>query len=265
MFFADTHCHLNLPCFQKNLQEVVDRALESGVNRIMVPGIDLETSIKAVELANHYPCIYASVGVHPNQMDRFNPSQILDFQQLISEKKVVAVGEIGLDFYRRSDNQNEQAEVLEVMLGLAAENQKPVILHSRNSFDRLFQFVKDWVESQTSHLPAFCGVFHGFEGNADQATKVRSLPMAIGIGGPLTYKNAIEKQNMVKESGGVSLILETDAPYLSPHPFRGTENEPSRIPIIAQKMAELCKITLEEVSTITNYNSQSLFKWESMP
>ncbi len=264
MLFVDTHCHLNFEPFQENVYQIVERAQEAGVKRIVVPGIDLVTSRKAVELAVKFDCIYAAVGIHPNEAEKFDDSQIKALEVMLSEPKVVAIGEIGLDFYHHPENAGFQDKLLDSMLALAKNHHKPVILHSRNALDALLVKIKQWIVDQQPNNNAYLGIFHGFEGNSAQAKEIRSMKMAIGVGGPITFKNAHDKHIMVTELGLENLVLETDSPLLSPHPYRGQTNEPFRIPLIAEKIASLLKIPTEKVSEITNQNAQSLFRWDEI-
>lgn len=264
MLFVDTHCHLNLDVFEENIDQVVKRARETGVNKIVVPGIDVDTSRMAVELASKYECIYAAVGTHPNEVDKFEDSHIDAFKEMLKDPKVVAVGEIGLDFHHHPENAALQEKLLDVMFSLATDHYKPVILHSRNSLDALIEKVKHWIIIQQPISNKYFGVFHGFEGNNTQACQIQSMKMAIGVGGPVTFKNAHDKHIMVKEFGIQNMVLETDSPLLSPHPFRGQTNEPFRIPLIAEKLADLLQISMEQVSKITNQNAQSLFRWDEI-
>lgn len=264
MTFVDTHCHLNLDAFDENIDQVVERAQEAGVLKIVVPGIDVDTSRKAVELASRYECIYAAIGTHPNEAEIFEESHIKVLEDLLREPKVVAVGEIGLDFHHHPETEPRQNELLNVMLSLATQYNKPVILHSRNSMTSLMAIIKKWVERQQPNENRYLGVFHGFEGNSAQGIEVQKMKMAIGIGGPVTFKNALDKQLMVLELGLGSMVLETDSPLLSPHPFRGQTNEPCRIPVIAEKVANLLGTTMQQVSEITGQNAHSLFRWDEI-
>jgi TatD DNase family protein len=262
--FVDTHCHLNFDVFNDNIDQVVERAQEAGVIKIVVPGIDVDTSKRAVDLASKYACIYAAVGIHPNEADKFEESDIKVFEELLRDPKVVAVGEIGLDFYHHPETESRQNGLLDAMLSLATQYNRPVLLHSRNSLTTLMEKIKTWVENQQPIEDRYFGVFHGFEGNFVQGTEIQSMKMAIGIGGPVTFKNAIDKHTMVKELGIRNVVLETDSPLLSPHPFRGQTNEPYRIPLIAEKIADLLQLPLEQVSQMTNQNAHSLFRWDEI-
>jgi len=262
--FVDTHCHLNFDVFTDIIDQVLERAQEAGVIKIVVPGIDVDTSRRAVELASKYECIYAAIGTHPNEADKFEESHIKIYEDLLGDSKVVAIGEIGLDFHHHPETGPRQNGLLDAMLFLAAQYNKPVLLHSRNALTPLISKIKKWVGSQKSIERRYFGVFHGFEGNASQAIEIQAMKMAIGVGGPVTFKNAINKHTMVQEIGIQNVVLETDSPLLSPHPFRGQTNEPFRIPLIAEKISALLQVPVERVSKTTNQNAQSLFRWDEI-
>lgn len=264
MLFVDTHCHLNFSVFNDHTHEVVQRAIDAGVNTMIVPGLDLETSETAVELTTRYKEIFAAVGVHPNEVRKWDDNQEKIFHEFLKERKVLAVGEIGLDFYRHPENKELQAQLLARMLEMASTFNKPVILHSRNSLTNLLGIIKEWIQARKNNLNNEFGIFHGFEGSQEQAVEVTRLNMRIGIGGPVTFKNAVEKQELVRKLELQHIVLETDSPLLSPHPYRGQTNEPSRIPVIAQKIAELHQVELEEVAQITTSNAKSLFRWDEI-
>ena len=259
MSFIDTHCHLNLEVFDQTVIEVVDRSLKAGVERIIVPGIDLPTSIKAIDLSRRFDCVYAAVGIHPSESVNFSNDSLNQIDSLLSQKKVIAVGEIGLDYFHHQDTKGLQINLLQGMLNLAVKHKKPVILHSRDSLQDLLNIIPEYFRLHTSN---YFGVLHAFEGNIEQAKCVNKMPLLLGIGGPVTYKNGIEKQRIIEEFGITNVILETDSPYLSPHPFRGTINEPSRIPLIAQKIAEITKRSVDYVENITTQNAMKLFNWD---
>lgn len=264
MRFVDTHCHLNFDVFTDIIDQVLERAQEAGVIKIVVPGIDVETSRRAVELASKYECIYAAIGIHPNEAEKFEECQLKVFEELLGEPKVVAIGEIGLDFHHHPETGPIQNTLLDAMLFIAAQYNKPVLLHSRNALTPLMEKIKNWVENQKSVENRLLGVFHGFEGGASQAIEIKAMKMAIGLGGPVTFKNAVEKHTMVQEIGIQNVVLETDSPLLSPHPFRGQTNEPFRIPLIAEKISTLLQVTMEQVSKMTNQNAQFLFRWDEI-
>lgn len=266
MFFVDTHCHLTLDPLRGAVKKIIAAAQESGVTKIVVPGLNVETSMEALELTNRFEGVYAAVGIHPNEVSNNMAAQLRQVEALAAESKVVAIGEIGLDFYRHPENAGPQKELLNALLEIALHCQKPVIFHSRNALESLLEISAGWsdrwkLENKTER---FCGVFHSHEGDTTTLSKVREQNFAIGIGGPVTFKNAIIKQDLVKNAGLEYLVLETDAPFLSPHPFRGMDNEPRRIPVIAEKVADLLQTTLQDVADRTSANAYSLFRWDAV-
>ena len=242
MKFVDSHCHLNL--IEDNLSDVINRAIDAGVGRMVVPGIDLPSSVKALEIAEKYAPVYAAVGIHPHESSNASPADIMEISRIAAHPKVVAIGEIGLDYHYTPFDDSTQKSVLAAMLDLANSINKPVILHSRDSLSDLLNFITTWVKSQinSNQSPLF-GVFHMFEGNSSEAIEVIQRGFLISVGGNITFKNNHKGHELVKAIGLNHLLLETDTPYISPHPFRGKANEPSRIPIIAEKVAELLGIT----------------------
>lgn len=262
---TDTHCHLNFNLFDDDLPEVIQRAIENGIERILVPGINLETSQQAVQLSERYPIVFAAVGVHPNDANGWNASMLAGIEALASHPKVVAIGEIGLDFYRDRTPPQVQTQALLDQLALARAINKPVILHSRQSLSSLLPLVTDWQSNLKNELlKTYPGVFHSFEGTLDEATIIgQHFFFKIGIGGPVTYKNAAEKQSLAKRTPLDLILLETDAPFLSPHPYRGQRNEPARILEIAKKIAELRGMPVSELASATSQNAEQLFGWSS--
>jgi TatD DNase family protein len=267
VFFVDTHCHLNFESFDSDLNEVVARAVAAGVNRIVVPGLDLISSEKAVKIANQFENVYAAVGVHPNSLDTFEKDHLQRIEALAIGKKVVAIGEIGLDFYHHPETKPAQLELMEYMMDIATKVRKPVILHSRNSTDDLISIIERFHRKNPDVVlvtNTFSGVFHAFDGTLEQAEKVRSMGFFLGFGGPLTYKNADQKRHILQELGLTNVVLETDAPFLTPEPFRGKRNEPAYIPLIAEKSSKVLNQSLESVSLITSSNANSLFNWDTI-
>jgi TatD DNase family protein len=257
--FVDTHCHLDDHAYRQDIDEVVTKAYEIGVNKIIVPGLNLRSSQLAVSLAEKYPSVYAAVGVHPSDVGEFSIDQLKEFRVLSTHPKVVAIGEIGLDYYHRQDNKDLQFEILDVMLQLASFARLPVILHSRSSLTELLPIIESWMSN--SNTLVYPGIFHAFEGNTQQAEVITNLGFLIGAGGPVTYNNAQLKHELFSKIDLSHIVLETDGPYLAPQLFRGKRNEPARIPLIAAKIAELqgCKVT--KVAEMTTINANKLFNW----
>ncbi len=264
MDFIDTHCHLNLFQDQNELDSVIKRSLDLGVTKIVIPGVDVSSSRRAVELAETFPSVFAAVGIHPHEVKNYTDKDIDVIEKLATLHKVVAIGEIGLDYHYPPINKDGQKNLLHRMLEISGSLIKPVILHSRDSMSDLIEIIQDWEFNQkpaqrSQHY--FSGVFHSFEGHISDAQQLRKLKYLIGIGGPVTFKNNSQLQLLIKNVGVEDIVLETDSPFLSPHPFRGVQNEPSRIPLIAQKVADLLEIQVELVADRTTRNAKYLFSW----
>ena len=265
MDFIDTHCHLNLFQDQKSLKLIVQRAIDFGVVNIVVPGIDVTTSRLAVEIAGLFPTVYAAVGIHPHEVEKYSSEDIKVIEELAGLPEVVAIGEIGLDYHYHPVNKDAQNILLHHMLEISDRVEKPIIVHSRESMAELLATIQTWEKKRkprNQQQNKFNGVFHAFEGNVSDASQLRRLKYLIGIGGPVTFKNNIQLQELIKNLGLENIILETDSPYLSPHPFRGLQNEPYRIPLIAQKVADLLEIQVELVAETTTRNVKNLFLME---
>ncbi len=265
MEFFDTHCHLNLFQDQTSLKSIIQRALDSGVNKIVVPGIDASTSRRAVEMAEVFSLVYAAVGIHPHEVSKYTAEDLKDIEEMAALPKVVAIGEIGLDYHYPPINKEAQNTLLRNMLEISEGVDKPIILHNRQSMADLLRAIQTWAKNQKTSSPqqkVVNGVFHAFEGNTSDALLLRELKFMIGIGGPVTFKNNIQLHELIKNIGMENIVLETDSPYLSPHPFRGLQNEPSRIPLIAQKVADLLEIQVELVAERTTLNAKKIFLME---
>ena len=265
MDFIDTHCHLNLFQNQKSLELVIQRSLDLGVVKIIVPGIDVTTSRLAVEIAGLFPSVYAAVGIHPHEVENYSSEDIKVIEELAALPEVVAIGEIGLDYHYPPVNKDAQSNLLNHMLEISDRVQKPIIIHCRESMAELLATIQNWEmkrKPRTQQQYKLNGVFHAFEGNISDASLLRRLKYLIGIGGPVTFKNNIQLQELIKNLGLENIVLETDSPYLSPHPFRGLQNEPSRIPLIAQKVADLLEIQVELVAETTTRTVKNLFLME---
>lgn len=261
MTYFDTHCHLNLNEFDLTLDQVIQRSQKNEVENIVIPGIDLESSKKAIKIADFYPHIYVSVGIHPNDGLKWNDQSYHQLSVLTHHPKVVAIGEIGLDRHWNDCPFEIQVAILKDQLKLAKEKQLPVILHSRKTIKELLDIMKSWETLFPKERPK--GVFHSFEGSVNDAKRAVEMGFLIGIGGPVTFKNAKQKQELAKEIPLNSILLETDAPFLAPHPHRGKKNEPAFLPRIAEKIAELKSIPIETVAESTTANAKFLFFWST--
>jgi TatD DNase family protein len=309
---TDTHCHLDFNKFDEDRDAVIQRAIEAGVERILIPALELESGKAAIRLANSHPNLFAAVGFHPTDLDGWGENSIENLQELItlsnvnlpiehrgdvSEAKrlehqvgdssvankrlpqndinrIVAIGEIGLDYYwvKEPEKQAKQREVLQQQLKLAQEVNLPVIIHMREQNDAwsgqasvdLLEILTTWqkdLQAQNHPLAKKPGVFHSFNGNLETAQKALQLNFYIGVTGPVTYKNAEEKRQIIRQLPLERLLIETDAPFLTPVPYRGKRNEPAFVAYIADKIAEIHMTTREQVAEITSDNANHLFGW----
>jgi TatD DNase family protein len=263
---CDTHCHLNLNNFRDDVEEVIQRARLAGVSRILVPGIDLSTNQIALELAKCFPEVHVAVGIHPNDGLTWTDETLPQLRQLASHPKVVAIGEIGLDYYRDRCPREMQQTIFKAQLLLATETNLPVVIHNRDAFQDLWPILSDWqqkLHTNRSPLARQPGVLHSFTGNLSEAMMIVHQSFFIGISGPVTFKNAMDRQEVATGVPEGFLLLETDAPFLTPHPHRGERNEPAFVQFINSKIAALRGISSEQMAETTTYNADRLFLWRS--
>ncbi len=270
---TDTHCHMYLEQFAGDIDDVIWRATEAGVMKMLVPGMDLETSREAIRLAETHANIFAAVGYHPTDMQKFSQENFDEICRLAEHPKVIAVGEIGLDYYwvKEPEKRMEQRQNLLPHLELAKQVNKPVIFHLREENDAWFgaasvdllNILADWQKDLSGALADKPGVLHSFNGTLETAQKALALNFYIGITGPITYKKADRKREIVAQLPLEKLLIETDAPFLAPAPFRGKRNEPANVGLIADKIAEVHRMTREAVAQITTANANRLFGWEA--
>lgn len=214
-------------------------------------------------MAQNHPQIYAAVGFHPNEAASWNDQSLDELERLASHPKVAAIGEIGLDFYRDRTSPEIQKEILEKQLSLAAAIGKPVIIHCREAMQSLWPIIREWLKNLSTPLTKQPGVFHSFAGDFIMGNEIINHGFMLGINGPVTYKNAGVQQVVLSSISLDHIVLETDSPFLSPHPFRGQRNEPANIRVIAEKMAGLHQCSLEHIAEITTCNANQLFNWEN--
>lgn len=256
----DTHCHLYLNQFDNDLDDIILRAVRDGIQRILVPGIDIATSQKSIKLSlENSENIFSAVGIHPNYSEDSNPSLI---QELLKSQRnsIFAIGETGLDFYRDYSPRDTQIKVFNKMLVFAKEFNLPICMHNRNADLELLNILdKYYDESAITFKSMRKGVFHAFNGSDRIAEWGIAHDFTFGIGGPITYKKSDQLRKVVKWIGLNHLVLETDAPYLSPVPFRGKRNTPQYLVYIAQSLAEVFECTINKVIDITDVNANRLF------
>ena len=265
MVLTDTHCHLDWESFDPDRPEVVTRALEAGVALMLNPGIDMPSSRQAIRLAEEYPNVYAAVGVHPNSSATWEDGTLAELRGLAQHPKVLAIGEIGLDYYRDRAPRYVQEQVLHYQLELAAELGLPVIIHNREATQDVVRKLVDWqkqLDQMGSKLAKRPGVLHSYSGNISEARTALEANFYLGVTGPVTFKKADDLRQVVQEIPLDRLLIETDAPFLTPHPYRGKRNEPAHVQYTAQKVAELHKITEIELADQTFENAARLFEWK---
>lgn len=249
----DTHAHLNDPKFSEDIDDVIARAADAGVESIIVCGYDIESSRAAVEMARKYESVFATVGVHPHDAKNYNTGAEQELVELSRRDKVLAIGEIGLDFHYDFSPRPEQFSAFEAQIELAWRLELPIVVHSRESNDDALQVL-------VAHSQNIVGcVFHCFSGDEDFAGRVLDMGFYIGIDGPITYKASEKLRRVVDICPLDRLLVETDCPYLTPIPFRGKRNEPAYVRYVAEEAARVKGITLEELAKATSENARRLF------
>lgn len=246
----ETHTHLDL--IKRNAEEVVREAAEKKVTKMVTVGIDLESSKIALEFASRFEEVYAAVGYHPNEAKLISEQGWKELEGLTHNSKVVAIGETGLDYYRRRSTIRQQMEAFKKHLNLARKLDLPLIIHDREAH-------RDTLKILAEEAKDLKILLHCFSGDLDMAKVCIERGYYLGIGGVVTFKNAKTLQMITKEIPLEKILLETDSPFLAPHPFRGKPNEPKYIPLIAEKIAEIKGISLEEVAKRTSANSKEIF------
>lgn len=245
----DTHCHLYFKDLIDRLDEVLENARENDVLKMIIVGINGASNQRAIQLAKEYN-LYASIGIHPSDVDNADFNEVLLYKD---EPRVVAIGETGIDLYWRQDNLDRQEKMFVKHIELAIELDLPLIIHMRDSFEKIYDIL-------VKYKGRVRGVFHCFTLGLEEAMKIIDLGFYLGIGGVLTFKNAKELQEAVTKVPVDRLILETDAPYLAPHPFRGKINEPAYTKYVAIKLAQILNVSYEEIQKITTNNTKRLFR-----
>jgi TatD DNase family protein len=252
----DTHAHLDMTDFAVDCDAVIARAVEAGVNKIITAGTSVKSSEKTITLAENYPQVFAAVGIHPHEAANVQKTDITRLAGLAKYSKVVALGEMGLDFYRNYTPQDSQYETLKWQLELAGELRLPVIIHARQSTKEMLEILSEWVKRSHAVSP---GVIHCFQGDTSAARTYLEMGFYLAFGGYIGYPNS-RLAEIIKTIPEDRLLVETDAPYLPPQKFRGQRNEPAYIRFTLEKMAEIRGTTAEEVGKQTTENAMRLFK-----
>ena len=247
--YIENHAHL-FKEYYENIDKVIENAINNNIKYIVVSGCNYQTNLEVLELVKKYDIVYGTLGYHPTEIADYQDSQLKIIEDNINNPKIIAIGEIGLDYHYENTNQDFQKDVFIKQLKLAVKYQKPIIVHSRDCINETYNILSDY---------SLKGLIHCYSGSLEMARKFIKLGYHLGVGGVCTYHNA---KNIIEVIKGIELhniLLETDSPYLTPVPYRGLSNEPKYIPIIANRIAEIKNISIEEVAEITTIESLSLF------
>lgn len=255
----DTHAHLFYPNFDGELDEVLSRAKQNRVDFILVPATDLKSAEQVIELTKKYEIIYGAVGIHPHDTKDWNASLISEIEKLAKNKKIVAIGEIGLDYYYDFSPKEKQLEAFKAQIDLALKLNLPIIVHNRDSDEDMMNIIRSYCGSGLK------GQFHCFNGSLEDAMELVGMNFMISFTGNITYKKADNLRRILQHIPPENLLLETDSPFMTPVPYRGKRNEPSYVKFVAEKIAELHKLRIEDVARITSFNAFRIFGIGSKP
>lgn len=247
--YVDTHCHIFKDYFD-NIDELILKLEDSSVSKIIVNGVDMKSNLEVLELVKKYDIVYGAIGFHPTELDEYNDECLSWLEEHLSDNKIVALGEIGLDYHYENTNKDKQLDVFKKQLEIAERYNKPVIIHSRDSIQDTYNILKKF---------KLKGSMHCYSGSLEMAREFVKLGYLLGIGGVVTYNNAKNVKNVVKNIELEYILLETDSPYLSPVPHRKEINTPCNIPLIAKEIAVIKGMNDMEIGKITSLNSERLF------
>lgn len=244
----DTHCHLDIEEY-----EDIDKVIKNMKNHIMIAsGYNAKTNERVIRLVNEYNNIYGTIGIHPSEINDMNEYSLKYIESNLNNPKIVGIGEIGLDYHYNVENKHLQKEYFIKQIELAKKYNKTIVVHSRDAATDTYEILRENLEKNKA-------VMHCFSYSLEMAKKYQDLGLKFGIGGVVTFKNAIKLKDIVKNISIDNLLLETDSPYLCPEPFRGQENEPKNVYLIASKIAEIKNISIEDVINITTKNAITQF------
>ncbi|WP_185855588.1 TatD family hydrolase [Blattabacterium cuenoti] len=255
MNITDTHTHLYMDIFEKDLDVIIKNSLSQGIVKFFLPSINKISVKKIIKLKNKYPnIIYPMIGLHPNYVHPSNIEKELDFiQKFINKYSFISIGEIGMDFHLSNKFEYEQKYVFKTQIKLAQKKELPIVIHCRKAFNQVFDIL-----SKEPFYNSIKGVFHCFTGNLEEAIKITNIGMKLGIGGIITFKNN-SIVNFLHKIKLDNILLETDSPYLSPHPFRGERNTPINIKIVLKKLSQIYMMPENEIANIIEKNVKNLF------
>lgn len=251
---VDTHCHLDFPEFDPDREQVVAAARAAGVAAMITIGVDLASSRHAVALAERHAAVYAAVGIHPHSAREATPAALAELRRLADHPRVVAIGEIGLDFHRGRAEEAVQRRALQAQLELAAERGLPVVIHQRDAVEEL------WALLTAPQAPRVEGVLHCFSAGPEWALRWTAAGWFVGLDGPVTFKNGEDARAVARAVPLDRLLVETDAPFLAPHPYRGRRNQPAWVRLVAERIARERRMPLDELARRTTANAVRLFR-----
>lgn len=254
-WFFDSHAHYDQRRFAEDQKELLASMADHGIGRIMNIGCDLESSLRSIRLAEEYDFIYAAVGSHPDDAANVDDVLVERYRNLAGRKKVLAIGEIGLDYFYEDVPRAQQQVAFRKQMALAAELDMPVIIHQRDAYEDALKIVDEF--------PSVKGVFHCFSGSLEYAKEVVKRGYYMGFTGVITFKNARKAVEVAQWAPLDKLLLETDCPYMAPEPYRGRRSDSTMIPKMAEKIAELRELSVEQVAKLTRENAMRLFRMEA--
>ena len=249
MEFFDSHAHYNDEQFEN--ENIIEQLYKDGITKIVIPGYNLQSSRKAIEIAKKYPFVYATCGISPNDIK--NTAEVEEIEKLADEEKVVAIGEIGLDYYWNKENKKEQKEVFIKQIEIANKKKLPIVIHCRDAHTDLIEILKEKMDCNKK------GVFHCVALNLELIKNALNLGYYISFAGPITYKNSKNADEAIKLVPLDKILIETDSPYLAPEPKRGTRNDSRNLVYIAEKISQVKQIKIEEFVKITYENTKKIF------
>ena len=251
--FIDTHCHI-LSEYYDDIDKVISECRDNNIDKIIVNGSNIKSNIEVMELANKYDIVYAAIGFHPTELDNFKEEYFCFLEENINNSKVVAIGEIGLDYHYDNTDKEKQIMIFKRQLDIANKYNKPIIVHSRDSIQDTYNILKQYKVK---------GSIHCFSGSVEMAREFIKLGYKLGIGGIITYKNAKTIKEVVRDIDLSYILLETDSPYLTPSPYRGESNSPKYIPLIAEAIADIKDVSIVDISRVTTANAEAIFDFFS--
>lgn len=251
--FIDTHCHI-FSEYYDDIDKVISECRDNNIDKIIVNGSNIKSNIEVMELANKYDIVYAAIGFHPTELDDFKEKYFRFLEENINNSKVVAIGEIGLDYHYDNTDKEKQIMVFRRQLDIANKYNKPIIVHSRDSMQDTYNILKQYKVK---------GSIHCFSGSVEMAREFIKLGYKLGIGGIITYKNAKTIKEVVRDIDLSYILLETDSPYLTPSPYRGESNSPKYIPLIAEAIADIKDVSIVDISRVTTANAEAIFDFFS--